>query len=206
MFVPTKFKEDNPERLQQHIREVGFGLLVVAGEQGIEANHAPFHLITGEQGHVGHLQCHVARVNPIWQHLEQGAEVLVVFQGPHAYVSPSWYPTKAETGRAVPTWNYLAVHARGRARVVQDIDWLRKHLNQLTDQHEAGRVAPWSVSDAPADYTERLMQAIVGIDIEIDSLTGQLKASQNQPERNRAGVKAGLEQDDHNPAMARYIV
>lgn len=205
MFVPTKFKEENPEQLKQYIREVGFGLLAVSGEQGIQANHMPFHLTPGEQGHLGYLQCHVARVNPIWQHLDKAAEVLVVFQGAHGYVSPSWYPTKAETGRVVPTWNYLAVHARGRARVVQDIDWLRQHLNQLTDQHEAGRENPWSVGDAPADYTERLMQAIVGIDIEIDSLTGQLKASQNQPERNRAGVKAGLEQDDHNPAMARYI-
>lgn len=205
MFVPSKFKKENPEQLQQYIRDVGFGLLIVAGEHGIKANHAPFHLIAGEQGGYGYLQLHLARVNPIWQQLQEGAEVLVVFQGPNAYVSPSWYPTKAENGRAVPTWNYLAVHARGQARVIEDPNWLRQHLNQLTDQHEAGRDTPWSMSDAPADYTERLMQAIIGIEIDIESLTGQLKASQNQPERNRAGVKAALEGEEQNPAMANLI-
>ena len=136
-----------------------------------------------------------------------GRRVLAVFQGPDAYISPSWYPTKAETGRVVPTWNYLAVHAEGSARVIQDSTWLKHHLRQLTDQHESGMDNPWSVDDAPADFTEQLVQAIVGIEIKIESLTGKLKASQNQPERNRAGVKAGLAstEETHVRAMSRFI-
>lgn len=191
MYVPKHFREDDTDRLQQYIRDYGFGLLIVADADGIEANHVPFHLSTN--GALGVLRCHLARNNPAWQRLEQGKRVLAVFQGPDTYVSPSWYATKAETGRVVPTWNYLAVHAEGKARVIEDASWLRQHLNELTDQHEAGMESPWSVDDAPTDYTEGLAKAIVGVEIEIETLTGKLKASQNQPERNRVGVKAGLE-------------
>lgn len=207
MYVPSHFKEDDISKLQQYIRDYGFGLLVVADEGGIEANHVPFHLISGKDGSLGKLQCHLARNNPVWQRLHDGGRVLAVFQGPNAYVSPSWYATKAETGRVVPTWNYLAVHAEGTARVIEDSNWLTHHLHQLTDQHESGMGNPWSVDDAPTDFTARLMQAIVGVEIEIEILTGKLKASQNQPEKNRAGVKAGLEAGTgaHNRAMAKFI-
>ena len=191
MYVPKHFREDDTDKLQQYIRYYGFGLLVVADAEGIEANHVPFHL--SDNGSLGVLRCHLARNNPAWQRLEQGSQVLAVFQGPDAYVSPSWYATKAETGRVVPTWNYLAVHAAGKARVIEDAHWLRQHLHQLTDQHEASMESPWSVDDAPEDFTTGLVKAIVGVEIEIETLTGKLKASQNQPERNRAGVKAGLE-------------
>jgi len=207
MYTPTHFKQDDPTVLTQHIRDHAFGLLIDADNNGIEANHVPFHLITAEDGSPGHLHCHVARNNPVWQRLRDGARVLVVFQGPDAYVSPSWYPSKAETGRVVPTWNYLAVHAEGSARIVEDPEWLKSHLHQLTDQQEAGRDASWSVDDAPAEYTDRLVQAIVGVEIRIEKLTGKLKASQNQSEQNRAGVKAGLEAEEgaHSRAMARLI-
>ncbi|WP_127560024.1 FMN-binding negative transcriptional regulator [Saccharospirillum alexandrii] len=207
MYVPQHFKEDDQETLQQIIRSYAFGLMIVADGEGIEANHLPFHLNDGGSGNLGHLHCHVARNNPVWQRLQHGARVLVVFQGPDAYVSPSWYPTKAETGRVVPTWNYLAVHAEGKARVIEDPAWLIQHLNQLTDQHEAGRSEPWSVDDAPSDFTGRLVEAIVGIEVKIESLTGKLKASQNLPERNRAGVKAGLEAEDkvQSRAMSEFI-
>lgn len=207
MYVPNHFKEDDQEKLQQYVRDYSFGMLVIADEEGIEANHVPFHLSVSENGSLGHLQCHLARSNPVWQRMQGGAKVLAVFQGPNAYVSPSWYPTKAETGRVVPTWNYLAVHAQGSARIIQDPSWLKSHLHQLTDQHESQMVAPWSVSDAPADFTERLVQAIVGVEIKIETLTGKLKASQNQPERNRTGVKAGLETgvEAQNRAMAKLI-
>lgn len=188
MYVPKHFKEDDTQKLHEYIREYGFGLLIVADEAGIEANHLPFHLSENES--FGILRCHVARNNPVWQRLQSGARVLVVFQGPDAYVSPSWYATKAETGRVVPTWNYLAVHAEGKTQVIEDGTWLSQHLHALTDKHEAQMKDPWSVDDAPADYTERLMKAIVGIEIEIQTLTGKLKVSQNQPERNRARVKA----------------
>lgn len=207
MYVPEHFKENDRQTLHQYIRDYGFGLLIVADQQGIEANHVPFHLSGTENGSPGLLQCHVARKNPVWQRLAQGGRVLAVFQGPDTYVSPSWYPTKLETGRVVPTWNYLAVHAEGRARTVEDPAWLHQHLRQLTAQHESGMDEPWAVDDAPADFTDRLVQAIVGIEIKIDALTGKLKASQNQPERNRQGVKAGLEAEDdaHSRAMSRFI-
>ncbi|WP_166267701.1 FMN-binding negative transcriptional regulator [Marinobacter caseinilyticus] len=207
MYVPSHFAEQDSQTLQQYIRDYGFGLLIVADEQGIEANHLPFHINTDASGSLGLLQCHLARSNPVWQRLERGARVLVVFQGPDAYVSPAWYPTKAESGRVVPTWNYLAVHAQGRPRVVQDVDWLRSHLHQLTDRHETGRAQPWSVDDAPQDYTERLMQGIVGVEIRIETLTGKLKASQNQPGRNKAGVKAALAggDDTKGHAMSKFI-
>src|SRR5690606_10048322 len=138
--------------------------------------------------------------------LQNGAAVLAVFQGPQAYISPSWYPTKKENGRAVPTWSYLAVHVEGNAQVIEDPVWLKDHLGKLTDQHEAGREAPWTLDDAPSEFTEHLLQAIVGIEIKINRLTGKLKASQNQPDKNRAAVKVALgEEGDGGQAMARLI-
>lgn len=207
MYVPSHFKEDDTGKLQQYIRDYGFGLLIVADDGGIEANHVPFYLSSGQGGTLGQLQCHLARSNPVWQRLHDGARVLAVFQGPDAYVSPSWYETKADTGRVVPTWNYLAVHAEGSARIIEDSTWLKHHLHRLTDQHEASMSNPWSVDDAPTDFTERLVKAIVGVEIKIEVLTGKLKASQNQPEKNRVGVKAGLEAEEgaHNRAMAKFI-
>ncbi|RUO29732.1 transcriptional regulator [Aliidiomarina sedimenti] len=206
MYVPRHFAEDDKARLHQYIRDYGFGVLIVADENGIEANHVPFYL-SGNDASLGTLQCHVARNNPVWNRLLDGGRVLVVFQGPDAYISPSWYPTKAETGRVVPTWNYLAVHAEGKATVIEDPVWLQQHLHNLTDQHESKMSDPWSVTDAPSDYTQRLMQVIVGIEIKIEALTGKLKASQNLPERNRAGVKAGLEETEagNTHTMAKFI-
>ena len=195
MYVPNHFKEDSVETLQQHIRAYPFGLLVIADDAGIEANHVPFYLDIDEEGSLGTLQCHLARSNLVWQRIEKSRFVLAVFQGPNAYVSPSWYPSKAETGRVVPTWNYLAVHAAGSAKVIQDAVWLKEHLRQLTNQHETERAQPWAVEDAPADYTEALMRGIVGIEIKIEKLIGKLKASQNQPDRNQHGVKVGLQSE-----------
>jgi len=207
MYVPNHFKADDPNKLLDYIRHHGFGLLIIADEDGIEANHVPFCLDSSGDASIGTLQCHLARNNPAWKRLQSGARVLAVFQGPDAYVSPSWYPSKAETGRVVPTWNYLAVHAEGSARIVHKSAWLNQHLRRLTDQHESRRIAPWSVDDAPADFTEQLVQAIVGIEIEIETLTGKVKASQNQPERNRKGVKAGLESEEgeSSHAMAKLM-
>ena len=207
MYIPDHFKEENQEKLQQYIRDYSFGLLIIADDEGIEANHVPFHLSSRVNGSLGQLQCHLARGNPAWKRVQNGARVLAVFQGPDAYVSPSWYATKAETGRVVPTWNYLAVHAQGSARVIQDPSWLKHHLDQLTNQHESHMDPPWSVDDAPTDFTERLVKAIVGIEIKIETLTGKLKASQNQPEKNRTGVKVALELEEkaRKLAMAKFI-
>lgn len=192
MYVPNHFKEDNIEKLHQYIRDYSFGLLIIADDQGIEANHVPFLLTLESANPLGVLQCHLARNNSAWQRMQIGVRVLVVFQGPNAYISPSWYATKAETGRVVPTWNYLAIHAEGTAQVIDDPAWLTHHLRQLTGHNEANRAEPWSMDDAPEDFTRGLMQAIVGIEINIETLTGKLKASQNQPPHNRDGVKAGL--------------
>ena len=207
MYVPSHFKEDNQDTLLQYIRDFSLGTLIIADENGIEANHVPFHLDAGTGDTPGRLQCHVARSNPVWQRIQNGDRVLVVFQGPDAYVSPSWYPTKAETGRVVPTWNYLAVHVEGTAKLIQDPDWLKHQLHQLTNQHESIMDQPWSVDDAPPDFTDRMMKAIVGVEIHIEKLTGKLKASQNQPASNQAGVKAGLEpmEGSQNSEMARFI-
>lgn len=192
MYLPDHFRIDDSATLQSHIHSYNFGVLILADAQGIEANHVPFLLVAGEGDGLGRLQCHLSRGNPAWQRLQESARVLVVFQGPHAYVSPSWYPAKAETGRVVPTWNYLAVHVTGTARIVQDPAWLQQHLHNLTTQQEAAMPQPWAVTDAPADYVERLMAGIVGVEITIATLSGKLKANQNHPEPNRAGVKAGL--------------
>ncbi|MDO9478699.1 MAG: FMN-binding negative transcriptional regulator [Pseudohongiella sp.] len=192
MYIPQHFSESDIPRLQQYIRDYGFGLLIVADDTGIDANHVPFYLNCEHDSAVGRLHCHLARSNPVWQKLVNGGRVLAVFQGPDAYISPSWYPSKTENGRAVPTWNYLAVHAEGTARVIEDGDWLKQHVHQLTNQHESAMSKPWAVDDAPPDYIDRMVQAIVGIEITIEKLTGKLKASQNQPERNKAGVIAGL--------------
>lgn len=207
MYVPNHFKEEDQEKLQQYIRDYGFGLLVIADDKGVEANHVPFYLSSGSDNSLGYLQCHLARNNPVWQRIQSGARVLAIFQGPDAYVSPSWYPSKAETGRVVPTWNYLAVHAQGSAQIIQDSSWLKHHLDQLTNQHEGQMVTPWSVNDAPTDFTDRLVQAIVGVEIKIENLAGKLKASQNQPEKNRVGVKAALEAGGgaQSLAMAKFI-
>lgn len=207
MYVPNHFREDNTQTLQQYIRDYSFGLLIVADADGIEANHVPFILLDNVPGEPGILQCHLARANPAWQRIAQGARVLAVFKGPDAYVSPVWYPSKMESGRVVPTWNYLAVHAEGVASIKQESTWLDQHLKNLTQRHEHSRGSDWEVSDVPADYIERLKSAIVGIEIRIERLTGKLKASQNQPEANRAGVKAGLQLSavESDRQMASFI-
>ena len=207
MYVPNHFKEEDHETLYQYIREYSFGTLIISDVEGIEANHVPFHLAVAEGSSLGKLQCHLACANPAWQRIQDGAQVLAVFQGPNAYISPSWYATKAETGRVVPTWNYLAVHVKGEVQVIQDPDWLKQHLSQLTDHHEATMAEPWSVADAPTDFTDRLAKAIVGIEITIESLVGKLKASQNQPQSNRESIRASLKgQDDVNGAAVAKLM
>lgn len=155
-----------------------------------EANHLPL-LIDPEPSPRGTLRGHVARANPLW-HQSGGREVLVIFQGPQAYVTPSWYQSKRETGQVVPTWNYAVVHAWGPLVVHDDREWLRGLVTRLTDQQEAGLRQPWRVDDAPADYLDRMLGAIVGIEIPIDRLVGKWKVSQNRSAADRSGVAEGL--------------
>jgi transcriptional regulator len=167
------------------------------------ANLLPFELKTWDSER-GVLQAHMARANPQWRELDDQA-VLVVFRGPHAYVSPSLYATKRETGKVVPTWNYTMVQARGRAKLRDDSDWLTDQLNALTGAREAARPEPWSVADAPRDYIEAQKKNIVGMEIEIAVLEGKWKVSQNQPETNRRSVAAGFSGDESTRELAALV-
>jgi transcriptional regulator len=190
MYLPRHFEETRPEILHALMRACPLATLVTHSPDGLEANHIPLHLDADAGAH-GILRGHVARANPLWK-LAAGAEALAIFHGAEGYISPSWYPTKQEHGKAVPTWNYVVVHARGPLRTIEDADWLRAQIDALTRDHEAGFAHPWSVADAPADYIDSMVSAIVGIEIEITRLEGKWKASQNQPPANRQGAAAGL--------------
>ena len=194
MYVPRHFAETRVDVLHDLIRRHPLGTLVVAGPEGMEASHVPFE-IDSDPAPFGTLRCHVARANPIWQQISPDRSVLIVFQGEHAYVSPSWYVAKQENGKVVPTWNYAAVHAYGVAKPVQDAAWLRRMVEDLTNRHEHGRTEPWQVSDAPADYVEKLLGAIVGVEIPVTRMLGKWKFSQNRSTADREGVIAGLERD-----------
>lgn len=189
MYLPRSFHETREDALRALMRDYPFATVITAGAAGVAANHLPLEL-AGDR-----LHGHVARVNELAK--ADGVEVLVIFQGPDAYVSPNWYPSKHETGREVPTWNYAVVHVHGRLRVVEDKAWLRTLLERLTERHEAGQVSPWRVDDAPADHVEKMLGAIVGLDIAIDRIEGKFKLSQNHPARNRAGVVDGLRARAH---------
>lgn len=192
MYIPKHFEESRIDVLHDLILTHPFSTLVTMSSAGINANHIPFHLIQ-EAGEYGTLQGHVARANPIWSDLVNDVEALVIFQGPNSYITPSWYPTKQEHGKVVPTWNYVTVHAYGTLRVIDDPVWLRNQLESLTTQQEASFEKPWAVSDAPVEFTNKMINAIVGIEIAITKLTGKWKVSQNQPASNQAGVVQGLE-------------
>jgi transcriptional regulator len=192
MYVPDYFNESRPEALQALIRARPLGVLVTLSASGLEANHIPF-VFASDGGPKGSLLGHVARQNPVWRDFGPDRTALAIFQGPSAYISPSWYPAKKEHGRVVPTWNYVVVHAHGALKVHDDPAWIRRQVDLLTNQMESVRESPWAVSDAPADYVEQLAQGIVGIEFVIDRLAGKWKASQNHPPANKAGVIAGLE-------------
>ena len=184
MYMPKHFVETRVEILHGLMRDYPFATVVVNAAGGLVANHLPFELVDGV------LHGHVARGNELVQ--MDGADVLLVFHGPDGYISPNWYPSKHETGREVPTWNYAVVHVHGRLRVIDDAAWLRRLLETLTDHHEANQLQPWKVSDAPDDHIEKSLRAIVGLEVAVERIEGKFKLSQNHPARNRAGVIAGL--------------
>lgn len=190
MHVPPAFREDRPDVLRALMVAHPLATLVTVGGDGLRANLVPFRLEETAEGEV--LQAHLARGNDQLPALAAGAEALVIFQGPQAYISPSWYETKKAHGRVVPTWNYVVVQAWGTARVVEDANWMLEQVTRLTNAHEAGRDPPWGVGDAPADYIAAQLRAIVGLEIPIRRLEGKWKVSQNHPEANRRGVSQGL--------------
>ncbi|MEK2610230.1 FMN-binding negative transcriptional regulator [Pseudomonas shirazensis] len=191
MYNSKPHQEHDLQRLQQQMRETRLAVLVTHGEQGLLASHIPVLIDTGE-GEYGTVYGHLARANRQWQELQQGSEALLVFAGADAYVSPSFYPSKAATHKVVPTWNYLAVHAYGSAEVIEDSAALLDIVSRLTDRHEQGRDTPWQVSDAPSDYIEGMLRAIVGFRLPITRIQGARKLSQNRSAEDVAGVRNGL--------------
>jgi transcriptional regulator len=206
MYLPKHFEETRIEVLHELIRAHPLAALVTLAAGALEANHIPFEIDPGPAP-FGTLRGHVARANPVWRDFSPGVDALVIFQGPGTYVSPSWYASKQEGGKVVPTWNYAVVHAYGPLRVIDDAGWLRAFVEKLTNRHEAGRAAPWKVTDAPSDYVDKMVTAIVGIEVPIARLAGKWKVSQNRPARDREGVVAGLLQEtgDAATAMAELV-
>lgn len=195
MYTPKHFSAPSDHALHEVMRAYPFATLVMHAASEVNVQHLPLYLDDN-----GTLSGHVARASLLWQEAANTPDVLVIFHGPNAYVSPAWYPTKASNGRVVPTWNYVVVHARGKLRVIHDPHWLRAHLQALTAQHEAAVAQPWQLEDAPAGFIDPLMQAVVGIEIEITDLNGKWKVSQNQPRENQLGVMHGLRAQDNTQA------
>lgn len=205
MYQPPYFQETRLEIQHELIRAYPLGLLITAGPGGLMANPVPF-LIDAEAGALGTLAAHVARANPQWKELSVVGECLVVFQGPQSYITPSWYATKAATGKVVPTWNYAVVQVRGRPRVIEDAAWLRRQVERLTRSQEDHRPVPWTVDDAPEEYVAGQIKGIVGLEIPIAQIDGKWKVSQNRPAADRAGVVAGLRaQGDMGEALATLV-
>ncbi|MFV3415824.1 FMN-binding negative transcriptional regulator [Pseudomonas nitroreducens] len=191
MYVPAHFEETRPDELHRLIREHPLGILVTGHDGLLDANHLPFEL--EPSGEKPLLRAHVARNNPVWQEAD-GEEVLVIFRGEHAYVSPNWYPSKHEAHRQVPTWNYQVVHVRGRLKVVDEERFVRGVVGRLTRTHEASEGKPWKMSDSTPEFISGMLANIVGIEVEIGEIIGKSKLSQNKEERDRLGAAERLEQ------------
>ncbi|MFT5507612.1 MAG: transcriptional regulator [Hyphomicrobiaceae bacterium] len=191
LYNPPAFKVEDRETLHEHIRQAGLATLVTNGVQGPMVSHVPL-LLDAEAGEHGMLLGHMAKANPHWQSGDLNLDALAVFHGPDAYITPSWYASKQEHGRVVPTWNYAVVHARGRLTYFEDAARLRNAVERLTDRHEGKFAAPWAVSDAPDRFVEGQLKAIIGFELEITSLEGKHKVSQNRNDADRSGVVDGL--------------
>lgn len=199
MYTPATFEESRPAALRAVIRAHPLATIVAVTAEGLDAEHIPLLLLDSDES-FGVLQGHVARANPVWKNLADGSDVLAVFQGADRYVTPSWYPSKEEHGRVVPTWNYQVVHVRGTIKWTHDRHWLRTHLEAATASHEASQERPWRVSDAPEEFFERMLGAIVGFEISICSVKGKWKLSQNRSAEDRRGVVRGLQGQSHSMA------
>ena len=201
MHTPKKFRQENVEELIALVQSCPFASLVVNSDEGVDAMHLPMVLKQCESKLF--LQGHIAKANSVWKKLISGSQVLAIFNGPNCYISPNHYPTKMIDSKAVPTWNYVVVHCKGLVSFKHDPDWLYVHISELTDAHESGANKPWAVSDAPADYIEKMLSAIVGVEIEVNSIVGKWKLSQNQVPENQKGVVTGLSESDD--PMAKQI-
>jgi transcriptional regulator len=205
MYEPSHFKVEDRAALHEVMRAHPLATLVTMGEGGLIANPVPF-VLHAEEGEQGVLRAHLARPNPQWKAIAAGAETLVIFTGVERYVTPAWYASKKEHGKVVPTWNYVTVQARGPARAIEDGGWLHTHLEALTAQQERPRDEPWAVTDAPEPFINALSRGIVGIEIEIASLAGKFKLSQNRPEADKHGVLNGLSADPESESQAMAVM
>ena len=194
MYVPEAFAETDLNTLHALMREHPFATLVTLNDGGLVASHVPL-VLAADDGEFGTLRGHLARPNPQWSTLNAEVDALCIFHGPEAYITPSWYPTKREHGKVVPTWNYVSVHANGPLRVHKDPDWLLANVTAITEQQEASRAEAWQVSDAPERFVQTMLRGIVGIELEIVRLEGKWKLSQNRPETDRQGVVSGLTEE-----------
>ncbi len=203
MYQPTAFREERLEVLHGLIRAHPLATLITAGSGGLMANLVPFTLV--DTNDKGTLRCHIAKANPQINALRAGAETLVVFHGPQAYITPSWYASKKEHGRVVPTWNYAVVQVRGTPLVIDDPQWLRLQIDALTSAQEDQRAEPWRVTDAPEAFIDGQLKAIIGVEIPILSIEGKWKVSQNRSAADRQGVYEGLQIEGINEEMARLV-
>ena len=196
MYLPTHFAETRPEELTRIIREHPLGALVTQGSAGLDADHLPFEFDPDVGAH-GLLSAHVARANPLWQRCPSGTSVMVIFGGAQAYISPNWYPSKHETHRQVPTWNYEVVHAHGVLTVRDDERFARGIIARLTRRHEAAEPKPWKMGDSAPEYIDSMVRSIVGIEIAVTSLVGKSKLSQNKEARDRLNAAEILKSRGH---------
>jgi transcriptional regulator len=190
MYIPRANKEDRIPVLHKLMEDQPFASLVTMGSSGLFASHIP--IVLEQNGAMGRLKCHLSRANSQWRDYTPSIQALAIFSGPQHYITPTWYPEKQETGKVVPTWNYVVVHAYGNLRIIEDSEWLMAHLATLVGIHEAESASPWKISDAPADYIASQIKGIVGLEMEIERLEGKWKVSQNRPARDRLGVAHGL--------------
>ena len=191
MYIPTQFDEPDMAVMHELMRSRPLATLVTLSSGGLEANHIPM-VLSAESGPYGTLRGHVARSNPLWHEHPGNTDVLLVFHGAESYITPSWYASKADGGKVVPTWNYVSVQAKGKLRAIHDAVWIRSQMESLTSDNEAEFEHPWAVSDAPHEFTEKLLEAIVGIEIIITELKGKWKVSQNRSASDRLSVAEGL--------------
>ncbi|WP_421847511.1 FMN-binding negative transcriptional regulator [Marinomonas sp.] len=196
MYTPKHFAITDQAELLDFVKAFPFATLVSNGEDGLNAEHIPMLVHVDADNRV-FLQAHIAKTNKLWQNLANQADVLVIFQGENAYITPNWYPSKKVDGKAVPTWNYRAVHIKDTINFIHDVEWKLSLLEKLTNTHEQKQPAPWSISDAPQEYIDRLQAAVVGIEIAVTDIQGKFKLSQNQSVENKKGVQKGLAQTQH---------
>lgn len=200
MFQPEHFKETDIEKVCALVRENPLGTLVLHHEEGFEVNHIPFVLDVSDQG-VFNLRAHIPKANPLARLVESAKSSVVVFSGAEGYISPSWYATKKKHGKVVPTWNYSVVHLHGRMQLITDPQWVESQLIDLTHQNEKNRDAQWKVSDAPREYTEKMISVLLGIEIRVSKVEAKTKASQNQPDENRESVLASLRAEQPDSSL-----